>query len=39
MRPAIEEAEGLLKAAGALSAPGRFQLEARRCNQSTPPAG
>jgi RNA polymerase sigma-70 factor (ECF subfamily) len=27
-RPAIEEAEGLLKAAGALSAPGRFQLEA-----------
>ena len=25
---AIEEAEGLLKAAGALSAPGRFQLEA-----------
>ena len=27
-RPAIEEAEGLLKAAGALGAPGRFQLEA-----------
>ena len=26
--PAIEEAEGLLKAAGALGAPGRFQLEA-----------
>jgi RNA polymerase sigma-70 factor (ECF subfamily) len=27
-QPAIEEAEGLLQAAGALSAPGRFQLEA-----------
>ena len=27
-RTAIEEAEGLLKAAGALGAPGRFQLEA-----------
>ena len=27
-QPAIEEAEGLLKAAGALGAPGRFQLEA-----------
>jgi RNA polymerase sigma-70 factor, ECF subfamily len=27
-RAAIEEAEGLLKAAGALGAPGRFQLEA-----------
>jgi RNA polymerase sigma-70 factor (ECF subfamily) len=27
-RTAIEEAEGLLQAAGALSAPGRFQLEA-----------
>ena len=27
-QPAIEEAEGLLQAAGALGAPGRFQLEA-----------
>jgi RNA polymerase sigma-70 factor (ECF subfamily) len=27
-RPAIEEAEGLLKAAGAMGAPARFQLEA-----------